>query len=58
MTLPFVPGFPPNTYISPEFNLRLPTMHDSNVVLPQPEAPNKPYLMWKTKESNKQTIRY
>lgn len=42
--LPFVPGFPPNTKISPEFSLRLPTIHDKSVVFPQPEAPKRPYL--------------
>lgn len=42
--LPFVPGLPPKTHISPVFNLRLPTIQLSNVVLPQPEAPSNPYL--------------
>lgn len=41
---PFVPGFPPSTQISPEFSLRLPTIHDKRVVFPHPEAPNNPYL--------------
>lgn len=41
---PFVPGLPPNTHISPSFNLRLPTMQERRVVLPQPDAPNRPYL--------------
>jgi hypothetical protein len=35
---------PPNTNISPLFNRRRPTRHDNNVVLPQPEAPSRPYL--------------
>lgn len=42
---PFDPGRPPRTHISPEFSLRLPTMHDSSVVFPQPEAPSSPYLV-------------
>lgn len=44
---PFEPGLPPNTHISPEFNLRLPTIHDKRVVLPQPDAPRRPYLKMK-----------
>lgn len=42
--LPLDPGVPPNTHISPEFNLLLPTMHESNVVFPHPDAPRSPYL--------------
>lgn len=49
--LPLVPGLPPNTNISPEFNLRRPTMHDNNVVLPQPEAPKRPYLQIEIKKN-------
>lgn len=42
--LPRVPGFPPNTQISPELIRFRPTIHDNNVVLPQPDAPKSPYL--------------
>jgi hypothetical protein len=42
--LPRVPGFPPSTQISPLFSRLRPTIHDNNVVLPQPEAPKSPYL--------------
>lgn len=41
---PRVPGLPPNTQISPEFSRLRPTIQDSNVVLPHPDAPSKPYL--------------
>lgn len=40
--LPRLPGVPPNTQISPEFNRLRPTIHDKSVVFPQPEAPSKP----------------
>lgn len=42
--LPGTPGFWPNTVTSPLFNCLFPTMHESRVVLPQPDAPSKPYL--------------
>lgn len=42
--LPGTPGLSPNTVTSPLFNCLFPTMHESNVVLPQPDAPSKPYL--------------
>lgn len=44
MPLPGAPGFKPKTRTSPLLNSLCPTMQDNKVVLPQPEAPNKPYL--------------
>lgn len=52
------PGLPPNTHISPEFNLRRPTIHDNSVVLPQPEAPRRPYLKRKRKWIKQDSIGY
>lgn len=34
----------PSTVIVPPCSFFWPTTHDSSVVLPQPEAPSKPYL--------------
>lgn len=45
--VPFVPGLPPNTHISPEFSFLRPTMQDNSVVFPHPEAPKRPYLKHK-----------
>lgn len=42
--LPADPGLPPSTHISPAFSLLRPTMQLSNVVLPHPLAPSRPYL--------------
>lgn len=41
---PFLPGFPPRTHISPEFNRLRPTIQESRVVFPHPDAPSRPYL--------------
>lgn len=49
--LPADPGLPPSTHISPAFSLLRPTMQLSNVVLPHPLAPSKPYLK---KKKNRQ----
>jgi hypothetical protein len=54
MTLPGTPdlcsfGFLPNTAISPESGLHLPTMQLNNVVFPQPLGPSSPNLEAKDK---------
>lgn len=50
---PGVPGVPPSTLISPLFKNFRPTMHESSVVFPHPEAPSNPYLKKKTKNQIK-----
>jgi hypothetical protein len=49
----FVPGVPPRTLILPWFKDFVPTIQESSVVFPQPDAPSKPYL-----EIKRTTIKY
>ncbi len=44
MKLAFFLILTPRTLILPSCNFFCPTMHDNNVVFPQPDEPNSPYL--------------